>query len=246
MVGGLTSVKGLTLALGLALAGPAAAECRLALALALDVSSSVDAAEDRLQREGLAAALTSDEIVEAILSVPGQSVALTAFEWSGRYQQEMMLGWVILDSREAIFSAARRIVQSQRRHTEFPTAIGYAIGFAAGLFAQAPPCLAQTLDISGDGRNNDGFIPALAYENFPLNEVTVNGLVIGGMGIGLRGYYEREVIKGPGAFVEQATGFADFERAMRRKLLRELQVQTLGSLDLPDPSAGQGDDRNGG
>ena len=63
---------------------PALADCRLALALALDVSSSVNAAEDRLQREGLAAALTSDEVVEAALALPGQEVTLAVFEWSGR------------------------------------------------------------------------------------------------------------------------------------------------------------------
>ena len=44
--------------LGAVAAQPAAA-CRLALALAMDVSSSVDAAEDALQRGGLAAALVA-------------------------------------------------------------------------------------------------------------------------------------------------------------------------------------------
>ncbi|MDF1729292.1 MAG: DUF1194 domain-containing protein, partial [Sulfitobacter sp.] len=39
--------------LGLSALPLAAAECRLALVLALDVSSSVDAAEDRLQRGGV-------------------------------------------------------------------------------------------------------------------------------------------------------------------------------------------------
>ena len=42
--------------------GAAAAECRLALSLGLDVSSSVDAREYRLQTEGLAAALIAPEV----------------------------------------------------------------------------------------------------------------------------------------------------------------------------------------
>ena len=47
-----------SLATLLGLASPALAEdCRLALVLALDVSGSVDAQEDLLQREGLAHAL---------------------------------------------------------------------------------------------------------------------------------------------------------------------------------------------
>ena len=32
------------------------------------------------------------------------------------------------------------------------------------------------------------------------------------------------MIQGPGAFVEEADDYDDFERAMRRKLLRELGV----------------------
>ncbi|WP_253913112.1 DUF1194 domain-containing protein [Pseudoruegeria sp. HB172150] len=212
------------------LASPAAAQCRLALALALDISSSVDQVEDRLQREGLAAALTSDDVVEAFLAVPGQEVTLAVFEWSGRYQQDVILSWRKMASRSDIFAAAQRIAGSKRNYTEFPTAIGYALGFAAGLFEDAPPCLFQTLDVSGDGRNNEGFGPALAYANFPLGEVTVNGLVIGQGDDDLMGYYEREVIKGPGAFVEEARDFQDFERAMRQKLLRELMVRAVGAL----------------
>lgn len=217
--------------LALPLAGAAQAECRLALALGLDISSSVDPAEDRLQRQGLAAALTAPEIVEALLSVPGQDVALAVFEWSGRYQQDMTLDWRLLQSRADILAAARAIAGSKRRYAEFPTAIGFALGYAAGVFRAAPPCQYLTLDMSGDGRNNEGFSPVLAYRNFPLDEVTVNGLVIGGSEDDLAGYYAREVIKGPGAFVEEARNFEDFERAMRRKLLRELRVRAVGALE---------------
>lgn len=62
-----------------------AAECRLALVLAIDVSSSVDAAEDALQRNGLAAALLAPEVQAAIFAAD-LPVALTAFEWSGPLQ----------------------------------------------------------------------------------------------------------------------------------------------------------------
>lgn len=61
---------------------------------------------------------------------------------------------------------------------EFPTAIGYALEFSAGLLDQAPPCPKQTIDLSGDGVNNDGFDPSDAYDAFNVDGVTVNGLVI--------------------------------------------------------------------
>lgn len=207
-----------------------AAGCRLALALAMDISSSVDQDEDRLQRQGLANALAAPEVQAAILSDPGQAVALTIFEWSGRYKQEITLDWTLLRNRADILSVARIVRESRRRHAGYPTALGYAVGFAASRFAEAPPCLFQVLDVSGDGVNNDGFLPELAYRNFPLDEVTVNGLTIGGLGDGLAQYYRDELIKGVRAFVEEAVDFTDFERAMRRKLVRELETRAIGAL----------------
>ena len=44
----------------------------------------------------------------------------------------------------------------------------------------------------------------------------------------LAAYFETEVIHGPGAFVETALGYEDFEDAMRRKLLRELEGLSIG------------------
>ncbi|MDF0603138.1 DUF1194 domain-containing protein [Psychromarinibacter sp. C21-152] len=220
----------LALAVSAGAALPAGAACRLALLLALDISSSVDDAEDRLQREGLAAALTAPEIVEVVLALPDRPVALSVFEWSGRYQQDVLLDWRLLETRDDIFAAASRIAGSRRSYTEFPTAIGYALGYAAALIEGAPVCDQVTIDVSGDGRNNEGFAPRLAYENFPLGGVTVNGLVIGGLEEGLPQYYRENVIKGPGAFVETAADFDGFERAMRRKLLREMEVRAVGAL----------------
>ena len=46
-------------------------------------------------------------------------------------------------------------------------------------------------------------------------------------------YFESEVIHGPDAFVEAAIGFEDFENAMARKLLKELETLAVGQL-FPD------------
>ncbi|MCB2138297.1 MAG: DUF1194 domain-containing protein, partial [Rhodobacteraceae bacterium] len=91
------------------LASPAAAQCRLALALGLDVSSSVDAGEYQLQRDGLAAALLSDEVKRALFSAPGQWVTLAVYEWSGRWQQGLVLDWIALTGEGALTEAAERI-----------------------------------------------------------------------------------------------------------------------------------------
>lgn len=220
------------------LAAPAwAVECRLALLLALDVSSSVDVDEDRLQRGGLAAALMSPEVREAFFA-SDLPVALAAYEWSGRYNQEVLLDWVMIRNSAAIGFAAEQIASSKRSHNEFPTAMGYALGYGAQMLQRGPNCLAKTIDMAGDGRNNEGFPPRSAYAEFPFAGVTVNGLVVNAAEFEsetqLISFFEGEVLHGPGAFLEVAQGFEDYERAMRRKLERELRPPSIGALPHDD------------
>ncbi|RZW10451.1 MAG: DUF1194 domain-containing protein [Rhodobacteraceae bacterium] len=223
-----TAIVAVTLAASLPV--PAVA-CRLALLLALDVSSSVDPAEYELQRSGLAAALLAPEVESAFLN--GVPVALAAYEWSGRYNQATVLDWRLIAGRADLLAASERIATTRRSETEHPTAIGYALGHAASFFSHAPVCERRTIDISGDGENNEGFAPVLAYRHFPLGGVTVNALAIGGSVQldGLVDYFRAEVIRGPGAFVQTALDYGDFERAMRLKLEREIAVRILGAAE---------------
>ncbi|MEX0370737.1 MAG: DUF1194 domain-containing protein [Tateyamaria sp.] len=223
------------------LAASPAAACRLALLLALDVSSSVDAAEDQLQRGGLVSALTAPE-VRAAFFASDDPVALAVYEWSGRYNQEIILDWTVIDGPAALLNAAETVAGSVRSHNEFPTAMGYALGFGAELLERAPQCLYRTIDMAGDGQNNEGFGPQLAYREFAFDGVTVNGLVVNAAEFTsetmLIEFYETEVLRGPGAFLEVAQGFEDYERAMRRKLERELTPPVIGSLGAVQPRGG--------
>ncbi len=229
-------IRAAALAVTLFAAVPAwAVECRLALVLALDVSSSVDAAEDRLQRQGLAAALLAPEVRQAFFA-SDLPVALTVFEWSGRYNQEVLLDWVMIRHPSALGFAAEQIASSERSHNDFPTAMGYALAFASGLLQRGPTCLTQTIDLAGDGSNNEGFLPEAAYEEFPFDGVTVNGLVVNAAEFEsetqLIDFFLRDVIRGPGAFIEIAQGFSDYEAAMRRKLEREVRPPSIGSAPI--------------
>ncbi|SLN21745.1 DUF1194 domain-containing protein [Pseudooctadecabacter jejudonensis] len=217
------------------MAATPAQACRLALVLAMDVSNSVDADEDALQRQGLATALIAPAVRDAFLA-SDQPVALTVYEWSGRHHQRMMLDWTMIDSEVALQAAAQKVATTPRFYYEFPTAIGYALGHAASLLDTAPVCDAQTIDVSGDGVNNDGFSAHEAVAVFGLDDVTINGLVIDvpedailrqGQ-LDLVSYYAQNVISGPGAFIEVAAGFEDFARAMEMKLIRELGVIMVG------------------
>ena len=203
--------------------------CRLALVLAMDVSSSVDANEDRLQRNGLAAALLAPEVQAAFFASP-DPVALQIFEWSGQRNQTDLLDWTLITSPADLLFAANLLADGARSISDMPTAMGYALGYASIKLQQAPACLFQTIDMAGDGTNNDGFGPINAYAAFPFEGVTVNGLAIAGSDTSVLRYYETEVIRGPTAFVEVANGFEDFEDAMRRKLVRELSAQIIGRM----------------
>ena len=220
-------VKFATIAALCLIAAPAQA-CRLALVLALDVSSSVDASEDALQRGGLANALIAPEVQDAFFASP-DPVAVQVFEWSGRGHQTDLVGWALVETPRDLFNIAARLNNSQRAASGLPTALGYALGHAALQLQQAPDCLFQTIDIAGDGINNAGFGPASVYATFPFEGVTVNGLVVA-TASDTESYYRREVIRGPFAFVEVARDFDDFEDAMRRKLVRELSAQIIGQM----------------
>lgn len=216
----------------------AAAECRLALVLAVDVSSSVDAEEDVLQRSGLASALISPGVEAAVFAAP-LPVAIAVYEWSGRYNQEVLVDWTLLHTRGDLLTVAETIGRSKRSHNDFPTAMGYALGYGAGLFQRGPNCLYRVLDMAGDGENNEGFPPASAYAEFPFAGVTVNGLVVEASDyqaeISLVEYYQKNVLFGPGSFLEIARGFEDYERAIRRKLERELMPRAVGYLVPSNP-----------
>ncbi len=215
------------------------AACRLALALGMDVSGSVDEVEYRLQLDGLAAALTDAEVQAQLLQMTDVPIWITAFEWSGQFNQRVLVPWVALDSPQTIAGIAAVLRGTDRVRGANATGIGAAMQVAETMFRQGPECWRQTLDLSGDGTNNDGPLPQLIRDRLVGREI--NGLVIAlDLTVGrdeqqmevmrLSAYYRRYVIKGPNAFIEVAQGFADFERAMKKKLLRETETLAVGQL----------------
>jgi hypothetical protein len=206
--------------------GAARAECRLALALAFDVSRSVSARDYIIQRDGLLAALADPAVVSAFLS-PGEPVAFALYEWSHSVQQTMVVDWVLVRSPADLAALRGLILHHERSGTAGTTALGAALRFGRGLMERAPPCADWVIDISGDGQNNSGVDPALVYAA-GFGDIRVNGLAIRSYERDVAAYYREQVIRGPGAFVEVADTFADFPRAIRRKLIRELTERIIG------------------
>lgn len=207
-----------------------ASACALALVLAMDGSASVDAREHQLQLNGLAIALSDPEVVNAIEVVGG--IYVTSFEWSGRFKQIQQLDWQFLSDAASAQRAADTLRAALRGYTEFPTALGYALGHAAVLMEKAPvACRRKVIDIAGDGINNEGFGPSSAYKAFNFDGITVNGLVIAGADTEPLEYYRANVIRGLGAFIEVAASYDDYADAMKRKLIREIFGSGYASLE---------------
>ncbi|MCT4557579.1 MAG: DUF1194 domain-containing protein [Pelagimonas sp.] len=210
----------------------AAQDCRLALLLALDTSSSVDDEEYAMQRDGLGRALLDPQVQAAILE-RGGAVSLAAFEWSGRRQVSVILDWTTLDGPADIQAASARLRQADRRFRSYPTAMGFALDFGAQMLARGPQCDRQVIDVSADGVTNDGHPPFQSYLNKAFDRITVNGLAVLGEDPLIADHFEFEVLHGPGAFLIKSDGFTGFEEAMTRKLVREIRQRVVGHKDTP-------------
>lgn len=238
--------------LALVLITPSArASCRQALALGLDVSGSVDQREYQLQRDGLATALLDPRVQNALFGLPSAPVALSVFEWSGPDYQRILIDWTLLHDAATLTQVAARLSRTPRSVTSPGTALGTAMQFGAAHLAAGPECWAQTLDISGDGKHNLGPHPRdiRSVLKHMTPSFTLNALVIGADAprsgerrqteiAELTAYFDAWVIMGADAFVETALGFGDYQAAMTRKLLRELQGPVLSALPV-QPIPGQ-------
>jgi hypothetical protein len=222
----------------LAVAAPSArAECRLALALAMDVSRSIDASDFVIQTEGLALALENPEVQRAILE-GGGSVALAVYQWSGVTHQEILQDWVLVEGPEALDRVIWAVRAARQPELRRLTALGEAMLFGVELLERAPPCERRVLDMAGDGQNNEGISVTTLRGRVDLSGITVNGLAIGEHEQGLLRYFQDNVISGPGAFVEVSPRQIDFPPAIRRKLLRELSGPEIGGLPVPQRPQG--------
>jgi hypothetical protein len=206
-------------------------EVDLALALAIDISGSIDPEEARLQREGYVIAFRDPVITKAILGGPNGRIAVAYFEWSDSWMQKLLIDWTLLDSEATIAAFADKLANSPisiaRR-----TSISGAIRYAVGLFGRsAYDADRKVLDISGDGSNNDGMLVTDARTEALKQRIAINGLPIindrpNPFGFpaeaDLDQYYLHCVTGGPRSFVEVARNFDDFPRAVRKKLLQEV------------------------
>lgn len=226
-----------------------ASSCRQALILALDVSLSVDGRDFTLQRQGLSSALLNPAVQHAMLRGPDH-MELAVFEWSGSFDQHLIVDWTVIDSPATLQRIALTLLEAQQETRSGRTALGAALTHARDLLLDRSHCETLTLDVSGDGVNNSGYAPETVKNDLERLRIGVNALVIEATpdqqfedepSVGqLADYFYNNVITGPSAFVEVIIGFDAYQEAIQRKLLRELVPSMVRH---PEPATDPGPDR---
>jgi len=216
-----------------------------AIALAADVSRSIDDEEFQLQRQGYAAAVTDTQFLNAVRAGARGAIALSFIEWAGTGQQTIVAKWAVIRNRDDATQFAKTL-RSAPRSFAGRTAIGDAIDFAAAQLASSGVTAARRIiDVSGDGTDNSGIPVTIARDGAVSKGITINGLAIinektGGVpGTflylhthppgGLPNYYLRNVIGGPNAFMLQIVNFGTFADAMTKKLISEIALAASAS-----------------
>jgi len=245
-----TWLIGVVAALGLSAQAVSAETVDLQLVLAADVSISVDNQEFQLQREGYAAAITSETVLDAIRAGPHHAIAVCFIEWSGPSKQRVVADWTVIRDGEMATVFANTLRTAPRSFAD-ATAIGSAIDFAMRYFDQSGvESERRIIDISGDGDSNSGRPVEYARDDAVKAKVVINGLAIvnehplpGFIGHiqpvgGIGHYYRTRVAGGSGSFVFQIESFDGFAEAIERKLVSEIaSLESGGPADWHNPAA---------
>ena len=225
------------LSLTLALVAPsvrAAGPVDMLLVLAADVSRSVTEPKFRLQREGVAAAITHPDVVRAITSGPNRRIAVCFVEWASAGMQNVVIDWTVIGDGGAARTFGDKLIETPRSFAG-STSISAAIDFAVSQLERAPfASERRVVDVSGDGNNINGRPVTDARDDAVAKNVVINALVIltplaeafrpehTNPPGGLEKYFQDNVIGGPGSFTIVAEGHESFGRAMTKKLIQEI------------------------
>jgi Protein of unknown function (DUF1194) len=212
----------------------AAEQVDLLLVLAMDVSRSMDQAKFLLQRQGYAAAISNPQVLNAIKSGAHQRIAVCFIDWSGPFEQKLVIDWSVIDGPATASRFGDLIAESPRSFYN-STSIGSGINFAVAQIARSSfEAERHAIDVSGDGTNNAGPDVQFFRDQAVAKGILVNGLVIltdielapnprhTNPPGGIEKYYRDNVIGGAGAFVMVAEDYKSFGLAMVKKLVAEI------------------------
>lgn len=195
----------------------------LELVLAVDTSSSVSPEEFDLQMRGFAGAFREPAVIAAIAATGSRGIAVSMIQWSDNRRQQVAVDWQRLTDEDSVADFAAAIDDTPRFLDGGGTAIGGAIQFGvAELERNGFDGRRKVIDISGDGRANQGASPDGLRDLAVLQGITINGLAILNEDSSVAGYYRNNVIGGEGAFVITANDYQSFSQAILEKLIKEI------------------------
>jgi hypothetical protein len=208
----------------------------LELILAADVSGSMTKDELRIQREGYVNALRNMDVINATLSGTRGRIAIAYFEWASPNDQRLIMPWTVIDGPDSARSFADVLEEQPYGGLERGgTSISGALSFSSRLLQSSGlQADRQVIDVSGDGPNNCGPPISPIRDGVISRGATINGLAISPSKRASSGatdafgkptlewYYKGCVIGGPGAFLITVGDRAEFEKAIRRKLVLEI------------------------
>lgn len=205
-------------------------EVDVELVLAVDISQSMDTDEQEIQRAGYVAALTSEQVLDAIKYGPTGRIAVAYMEWGGAGEQFIVADWSVISDAASAAAFATKIAEAplrQRRRTSIASALEEATRMVA---ENAYEGLRKVIDISGDGPNNQGGAVTAFRDRTIAQGITINGLPLMMKDddapwqtmMNVDHYYEDCVIGGPGHFFVPVHSKAQFADAVRMKLVLEI------------------------
>ena len=198
-------------------------EVDLELVLMVDASGSVDQQEYALQRIGYFQAFRDPRVIDAIRSGYLGRIAVAYFEWTGPFLQAPIADWTVLSDPDSVEAFAAQLQAAPRILYGGGTSVGGAIQYGADTIdTNRFTAARKVIDVSGDGANTSGPLAKVARDRAVARGFTINGLPILTDEPNLDRFYQDEVIGGPGAFMIPAKDFADFSKAIRTKLIREI------------------------
>jgi hypothetical protein len=207
----------------------------LELVLAVDASSSVSAEEFDLQMHGLAEAFRNPEVLAAIQGTGDLGIAVTLIQWSDNRKQTTAVDWMAVRDETSALAFATEIESAPRYLVGGGTAIGGALQYAIRQFDTNPfEGVRRVIDVSGDGRANQGSQPSDQRNLAVARGITINGLAILNEDPTVDSYYANNVIGGTGAFVMTANNYEDYGVAILSKLIKEIAGVPIARGPAPD------------
>ena len=150
----------------------------LELFMATDVSWSIDEAEAQLQRQGIADAFRSKEIVHAIRSGILRRIAVAHVDYSSADFNRVVIDWRIIHDRGSAQKFADDLINtslSSGRRTSISDAVELAVGMIESNNIEGTR---RVIDVSGDGPNNWGQLVDDVRDATIKRRITINGLPI--------------------------------------------------------------------